>query len=128
MISILLHLFGLVDSLSFSVAGECDPGLCFGSSFNSITAAWGSIGYYTLADLMRQMGAMDKIPILLYACSAIAALVGVAIGMPPRTYIWFFLGPAIFNFLVYTHEDVQGVNWEVGGFRKIKKLFGEMLK
>lgn len=98
------------------------PDACLGSSFSSIVAAWGTVGYYTLADIMSQVSAMDKIPILLYICGAIGALIGVAIGAPPRAYIWFMVGPAIYHILMYTTQEVQGVRWEVAGVPQNQKM------
>jgi hypothetical protein len=52
---------------------------------------------------------------LLYVVAAIGALMSVALNNPPRNYAWFFIGPGIYAFLVYTTEDVRGVSWRVGG-------------
>jgi hypothetical protein len=56
-----------------------------------------------------------KWAILLYLGAAIAALIGVATNSPMRNYTWFFLGPALYSFLVGTTTQVQGVNWMVAG-------------
>ncbi|NDC39067.1 MAG: hypothetical protein EBZ48_13640 [Proteobacteria bacterium] len=35
-------------------------------------------------------------------------------GAPPRTYMWFFLGPAIYRWLIGTTVAVKGMEWRVG--------------
>jgi hypothetical protein len=50
---------------------------------------------------------------LLYVCAGIGALVGVAMNMPPKGYVWFFLGPSLYLFLIGTTQDVRGVDWVV---------------
>ena len=100
--------FGVVD---------CNPNNCPGSSYNLVTAAWANIGYMTHADFLHlvndtNFGAWAP---LLYVIGAIGGLIGVAINSPPRNYVWFFLGPCIFNFLEFTTTNVQGVAWKVAG-------------
>jgi len=59
---------------------------------------------------------------LLYVIGAIGGLIGVAINSPPRNYVWFFLGPCIFNFLEFTTTPVKGVSWKVAGVQQDMKL------
>jgi hypothetical protein len=33
--------------------------------------------------------------------------------MPPKGYVWFFLGPSLYLFLIGTTQDVRGVDWIV---------------
>jgi hypothetical protein len=101
---------------SFGVV-DCNPNNCPGSSYNLVTAAWANIGYMTHADFLHlvtgtNFGAWAP---LLYVIGAIGGLIGVAINSPPRNYVWFFLGPCIFNFLEFTTTNVQGVAWKVAG-------------
>jgi len=49
----------------------------------------------------------------LYIAAAITALLGVATNNPMRNYTWFFIGPALYSFLVGTTIEVRGVNWVV---------------
>jgi hypothetical protein len=118
---VILYVFsGILDSVSsvsylFSVAKDCEP--CPGSQFSPIASAWANIGYMTHADMLYLVS-FTKFGLwgpLLFAAAAIGALVGVAINTPPRTYMWFMLGPAIFSFLTGTTQKVRGVDWTVAG-------------
>jgi hypothetical protein len=102
-------------SLSFGVQAGCDP--CPASQFTEIGAAWANIGYMTHSDMLHFVSEtkFGLWAVLLYAAAAIGALVGVAIGQPPRTYMWFMLGPAIYSFLIGTTQEVRGVEWTVAG-------------
>jgi hypothetical protein len=33
--------------------------------------------------------------------------------MPPKGYVWFFLGPSLYLFLIGTTQEVRGVDWVV---------------
>lgn len=102
--------------LLFSVM-ECDPDACPGSAYNLVTAAWANIGYMTHSDFLSLVGetGFGSWAPLLYVMGAIGALISVALNNPPRNYTWFLLGPAIFNFLIFTTRDVTGVAWRVAG-------------
>jgi hypothetical protein len=52
---------------------------------------------------------------ILYMCGAIGALVSVALNSPPRNWVWFLIGPGIFQFLIATTEPVKGVSWRIAG-------------
>jgi hypothetical protein len=110
--------FGADHSLwSFSIeqATSCTPQSCPGSFYTAITTAWANIGYVTHADVLRFLNTSNfgKWAILLYIAAAIGGLFGVATNSPMRNYTWFFIGPALFSFLVGTTMEVQGVNWVV---------------
>lgn len=93
----------------------CTPKTCPGSFYTAIATAWANIGYLTHADVLRFLNTthFGKWAILLYIAAAITALLGVATNNPMRNYTWFFIGPALFSFLVGTTMEVQGVNWVV---------------
>jgi hypothetical protein len=103
--------------VSFSVqsATKCTTDTCPGSFYTAITTAWANIGYVTHADVLRFLNTSNfgKWAILLYIAAAITGLLGVATNSPMRNYTWFFIGPALFSFLVGTTTQVQGVNWVV---------------
>lgn len=103
--------------VSFSVqsATQCTSTTCPGSFYTAITTAWANIGYVTHADVLRFLNTthFGKWAILLYIAAAITGLLGVATNSPMRNYTWFFIGPALFSFLVGTTMSVQGVNWVV---------------
>jgi hypothetical protein len=101
-------------SLLFQV-GECNRSSCPGSFYLAITAAWANIGYMTHADFVHFVWntSFGLWAALFYAVGAAGALVAVSINQPPRTYMWFFMGPAIYAFLVGTPTTVQGVAWRI---------------
>jgi hypothetical protein len=94
---------------------QCTPQTCPGSFYTAITTAWANIGYLTHADVLRFLHTthFGKWAVLLYIGAAITALLGVATNSPMRNYTWFFIGPALYSFLVGTTMEVQGVNWVV---------------
>ena len=102
-------------SFSFSVVTKCDSKSCPGSFYTSIATAFANIGYLTHADVLRFLNTshFGKWAILLYIGAAITGLLGVATNSPMRNYTWFFIGPALFSFLVGTTMPVTGVNWVV---------------
>ena len=109
--------FGVLDqSMLFEII-DCGPSNCPGSAYQLVTAAWANIGYMTHSDFLyfvSETGFGSWAP-LLYVVGAIGALFGVAMNNPPRNYTWFLLGPAIFNFLIFTTTPVAGVAWRVAG-------------
>ncbi len=108
-------------SARFSV---CDSLTCPGSSYNLVTAAWANIGYMTHADFLYLITGTNfsAWAPLLYVIGAIGGLIGVAINTPPRNYVWFFLGPCMFNFLEFTTTEVKGVSWKVAGKQQPMEL------
>ncbi len=102
----------------------CAAGLCPGSSYNLVTAAWANIGYMTHADFLYLITGTNfsAWAPLLYVVGAIAGLIGVAINTPPRNYVRFFLGPCMFNFLEFTTTEIKGVSWKVAGKQQDMKL------
>jgi hypothetical protein len=86
-----------------------------GYAFTAIGAAFANQGYWAQADLLDTISltSLNAWAILLYLCAAIGGLIGVALGMPPRNYLWFFIGPAVYGWLVETQQDVRGVHWVV---------------
>ena len=93
----------------------CTPKTCPGSFYTAITTAWANIGYLTHSDVLRFINTsrIGQWAILLYIAAAITGLIGVATNSPMRNYTWFFIGPALYSFLVGTTMEVQGVNWVV---------------
>lgn len=105
----------MTSPISFGVQAQCNGQTCPGSFFTAVATAWANIGYMTHADILELV---DKTrfgtwAILLYICAAIAAFIGVATNSPLRNYTWFFIGPALYSFLVGTTIEVRGVNWVV---------------
>ncbi len=105
----------LGDATGLFQVGECNKSNCPGSFYLPITAAWANIGYMTHADFVYFVWntSFGLWAALFYAVGATGALISVAINQPPRTYMWFFLGPPIYAFLVGTPTSVQGVAWRI---------------
>lgn len=97
--------------------GECNRANCPGSSYNLITAAWANIGYMTHSDFLHFLWntSFGGWAMLLYIVGAGGALISVALNNPPKAWVWFFLGPPIYSFLIGTTQDVQGVAWRIAG-------------
>ncbi len=94
---------------------------CHTSTLNEITAAFNTQGYWLLdfvvASFKNGLGGWAA---LLYACVVFGGIAMMAMGQPPRMYLWFILGPLIFNWMLYTSVTdggdlgVKGVCWYVG--------------
>jgi hypothetical protein len=95
----------------------CSRQDCPGSGYNSITVSWANIGYMTHADFLHFVNndSFGYWAAILYLCGAIGALVSVALNSPPRNWVWFLIGPGIFQFLIATTEPVKGVSWRIAG-------------
>ena len=101
---------------SFGVeATKCTPQSCPGSFYTAIATAWANIGYMTHSDVLHFLNTTNfgTWAIILYIGAAITGLLGVATNAPMKNYTWFFIGPALYSFLVGTTMEVQGVNWVV---------------
>lgn len=95
----------------------CGPGvLCPASAYTVLGAAYSTLGYWLQADIIHYLlyTGLGLWAPLLYVFAAVGGIVGVAIGMPPRTYMWFFLGPGLYHWLIATTVHVHGVEWRVG--------------
>lgn len=124
---VMLLLNSLVSSLGFAVGDVatgldfavqtqlCSRDLCPGSQFTKVGAAWANIGYLAHADVLHMLSATEfgAWAPLIYVCAGIGALIGVAMNMPPKGYVWFFLGPSLYLFLIGTTQEVRGVDWVV---------------
>lgn len=82
-------------------------------AYSPITAAFATQGYWVQSDLLdKLLGTHLQLwAPLLYVMAVIGGLIGVALGTPPRNYIWFFMGPGIYSWLIGTHIEVKGVRW-----------------
>ncbi len=113
LLSLLIGIFSAAQPL-FGVA-TCSSSNCPGSFYLPVVAAWANIGYMAHADFVyfvwnTSFGLWAG---LFYVVGAVGALISVSINQPPRTYMWFFLGPPIYAFLVGTPTEVQGVAWRI---------------
>ena len=104
--------------VQFALQGGAEQcGNCPGAESSLVAAAWANIGYMTHAALLHYVNftGFGAWAILLYVVAAGGALISVALNSPPRNYVWFFLGPAIYSFLIGTTQEVKGVDWAVAG-------------
>lgn len=88
---------------------------CTGSSFTAIAAAMATQGYWAQADIVEflQFSSFKDLAILFYVCSAAGGLISMALGMPPKLYLWFFMGPPLYQFLLVEPAHTNGTRWEV---------------
>ena len=92
------------------------PG-CPGSAVTAIAASYGTQGMWVMADLIDQLvyTSLGALGPLIYIVAAAGGMISLAMGSPPRTYLWFFLGPAIYRWLIGTTVPVLGMAWQVAG-------------
>lgn len=116
---------GFIDMMKFTDiflgATDCTrevDSTCPASSFNVITAAFATQGYWIQADILDYFqGGMGTLAILIYVLAAIAGIFSMAMGAPPKMYGWFFMGPYIFYWLTETttpDTSVDGVRVMMG--------------
>jgi hypothetical protein len=91
---------------------------CTSTVMNEIAAAFNTQGYWVLDDLVHQIGEFNLglwAPFL-YIFVVFFGLIQMAMGMPPRTYMWWIFGPIIYDWLLFTpvEEARKGVCWNVG--------------
>lgn len=97
-------------------ADEGGASTCPGTVLHAITAAFATQGYWVQADLLWYLTntGMQTWAILIYVIAACGGIVSMAMGMPPRLYLWFFLGPGIYHWLIQDTVNLHGVRWNVG--------------
>ncbi|MCI5066135.1 hypothetical protein MRY87_10460 [bacterium] len=102
---------------SIPIDPTCNRWILFGSTFHAISAAWATLGYYAQADILYYIhNGFDKFAILLYAIAGGMGIFMMAFGQPPKNWVWFFISPALFYFMLDTPVLVHGVGWMVGPY------------
>ena len=103
----------LMDVLQWVLQAQgCESGDgCPASSFNAIAAAWATQGYYQQADLLVYIveDGLGLLAPLIYLLAGMAGIISMVLGAPPRNYVWFFIGPAVFGWLVDSRVEAYGV-------------------
>ena len=91
--------------------------MCPASAFTAVAAALSTEGYYMQSDVLfyLRFGTYNAWAPLLYVCAAIGGMMSMVLGGPPKNYMWFFIGPALYAWLIDTTQYVQGVSWRVAG-------------
>lgn len=115
---VLIELFHFLVRLQVTPVPTAVPGACTDcatSAFTAIGAAYATEGYYLQSDIIFQILNTDfgLFAPMLYIIAAFGGLIGLATGSPPRTYMWFFMGPAIYSWLIDNTHPVSGVNWMI---------------
>jgi hypothetical protein len=89
---------------------------CPGTTFNAITAAFATQGYWLQADLLWMFAntGFQLWTVLFYVVSAMGGIISMAMGAPPKMWVWFLIGPGLFHWLVEDTVPVHGVRWNVG--------------
>jgi hypothetical protein len=90
-------------------------GICPATAFNPIAAAFATQGYFMQADMLHFLvgtGFGIWAPFI-YMIAAAGGIISLAMGAPPRMYVWFFVGPGIYHWLVETRSPAHGVQWQV---------------
>ena len=116
-----------------------DGATVLGNVYNAISAALATQGLWIQADIIYWFGssALGHWAPLLYLFAAMAGMISMVLGQPPRNYVWYFMGPALFHWLLYTTTPVHGVMWgapmgssenEVRQMREVWKLAEPGLK
>jgi|GEM_PF-3700633 len=101
---------------------------CSATALNQIAAAWASEGYWAQYGILSRLATSQfgAIASLIYVVAAISAIIMFAFGSPPKMYLWYFMGPAIYAFLLFTPAYRKGVRWQIAGvpgdMREVWKL------
>ncbi|MBX7145434.1 MAG: hypothetical protein K1X79_13375 [Oligoflexia bacterium] len=90
-------------------------GTCPGSVATAVAAAFATEGMWVQANLVHQLlyNGLGLWAPLLYILSAIGGLGSLALGAPPKMYLWFFMGPALYDWLLDNTVKVHGQEWRV---------------
>lgn len=87
----------------------------YGAEMTIQGAAFMTLGIWAQADIIWYLTetSIGLWAPLLYILAAGGGLVSMALGSPPRNYIWFFMGPALYQFLLGTTVPTHGSAWVV---------------
>jgi hypothetical protein len=101
------------------VQGNCEPGswkYCDSSVLHPITAALATQGYWIQADILwyiKHTG-LEGWAILIYTLAIGGALISMALGSPPKLYLWLLISPGIYHWLIQDTVPMVGVHWNQG--------------
>jgi len=89
---------------------------CPTSAYTAVGAAFSLEGYWVQADILWQLRntGLGRWAPLLYVLAVLGGFIGLATGSPPRNYMWWLMGPVIYDFLIFTLVPVSGVQWAIG--------------
>ncbi|MCS6892990.1 MAG: hypothetical protein NZO16_00225 [Deltaproteobacteria bacterium] len=89
-----------------------------GSASSAVAAALATQGYYQQEKILDMIsspeGGLFGLAPLLYILSGIGGLIMLALGSPPKLYLWFLMGPALYLvFLNWTTESAGNL-YQIG--------------
>ena len=112
-------------NILLNIEGSCEVQDCPASAYTAIGAAFATQGYYLQSSIVSAIGAghMEVWGVFLYMFSFFAFTIMIILnGLNiPKNVMWFVLGPALFNWMVYTpwEDGVVGVGWRVGNAKRL---------
>lgn len=114
--SLLLQVQTIAESNSCIPTSDGGASSCPASVFNAVTAAFATQGYWAHSDVLYHINntGFASWAMLIYLIGAVMGIIKMALGSPPKDYIWFFIGPGIYHWLVQDTIPVSGVRWYVG--------------
>jgi hypothetical protein len=116
LLSFIVDVQSIADSSNCIPSTPGGPSSCPASVFHLQTAALATQGYWVQADILSYItqGGLGTWAILIYTIAVISGIIGMAMGFPPKLYLWFLIGPGIYHWLVQDTIPIAGVRWNVG--------------
>jgi hypothetical protein len=73
-------------------------------------------GYWVQADLLYflEYTNFQSWAVLIYIFAFAGAIFGMALGAPPKMWIWLVMGPGVFHWLIADTVPMKGVRWNTG--------------
>jgi len=89
---------------------------CPAHALHAITAAMATQGYWVQADLLYflEYTNFQSWAVLIYIFAFAGAIFGMALGAPPKMWIWLVMGPGVFHWLIADTVPMKGVRWNTG--------------
>ncbi|MBX7145095.1 MAG: hypothetical protein K1X79_11640, partial [Oligoflexia bacterium] len=90
-------------------------GTCPGSAMTAVAAAFATQGMWVQSNLVSQIlyEGLGLWAPLLYILAAMGGMISLALGAPPKMYLWFFMGPAIYDWLLDNPVQIHGQEWRI---------------
>jgi len=99
----------------FSFDPDAPP---YGSASSPIAAALATQGYFAQSRIIDSMlsegSVLFGIAPLLYLLAGIGGLIMLALGSPPKLYLWFLMGPLLYHYILNKRVESTGNVWTIG--------------
>jgi len=99
----------------FSLDQDAPP---YGSASSPIAAALATQGYFAqsriIDSMLSQGSVLFGIAPLLYLLAGIGGLIMLALGSPPKLYLWFLMGPLLYHYILNKRVESTGNVWTIG--------------